>query len=211
MKKYSILILFGILSIATVKAQCFTYSYHDFDLEDFIDDADTVSCDTYMLAYYAEGDTTSSMRINYVSRGGKQHHQTQVFVMKRQESMREIQSQRVAFFTDAMKLTPEEAQVFWPLYNQYSEKKNKLAEEQKKMMKSFSPEGIAAMTNSEATAAANTYVKLQQQENDLLQEYHQKFTKQLPTKKVLQMYKAEKDFMQNLLWHLKGQRKGGKE
>lgn len=207
MKKYSIFILFfTLISIVAVKAQCYSLNYRDFDIEDFIEDADTVRCETYMLAYHhSEEDTTSSVHI--VSRGGRQHSQTQVIITKKQESMREIQSQRVAFFTNEMNLTPEEAQVFWPLYNQYTEKKNKLVEEQKKIMRSFSKEGVASMTDSEAEAAANAFIKLQQQENDLIQEYHKKFMSQLPAKKVLQMYKAEKDFMQNLLWHLKGPRK----
>lgn len=208
MKRYYFLILL-LATSAAVNAQCFTYSIHDFSIEDFIIDTDTISYETYRLAYSADGDTTTTVRINVVERGNRhQHSQSQVFVMKKQESMREIQSQRVAFFTDAMRLTPEEAQFFWPLYNQYAERKNKLIEEQKKIMRSAARERIDAMTKTEAVDAANAYAKVLQQENDLLQEYHKKFMNQLPAEKVLQMYKAEKDFMQNLLWNLKGPRKG---
>lgn len=210
MKRYYFLIILGILSVAGVNAQCITYSYHGFDISDFIIDGDTLSYEMQMLAYYADGDTTSSTtRFNIISRGErKEHQQTQVFIMKRQESMREIQSQRIAFFTNAMSLTTEEAQVFWPLYNQYNERKNKLLEEQKKLIKGFTEERIAVMTKSETEDAANIYIKLQKQESDLIQEYHKKFMNQLPAGKVLKMYKAEKDFMQNLLWHLKGYEKG---
>lgn len=206
MKKISILIiLFTFISIAAVNAQCYSLNYRDFDIEDFIDDADTITYHSYAMAYSHSGeDTTSTVRV--ISSNGKQHTQTQVFITKKQESMREIQSQRVAFFTSEMSLTPEEAQVFWPLYNQYNEKKNKLVEEQKKLMKDFSKENVGAMSNSQAETLANGFIRLQQQENDLAQEYHKKFMNQLPAKKVLQMYKAEKDFMQNLLWHLKGPR-----
>lgn len=211
MKKYSLLILlFTLISVTTVSAQCYSLNYRDFSIEDFLieTDEDTIKCETYLLAYYHSEDTTSTIRvINGKGRQVGQKQQVSVSVTKRQESMREIQSQRVAFFTSEMGLTPEEAQVFWPLYNQYSDKKNKLVEEQKKMMRGFKEEKVAAMSKSEAEATANTFIKLQQQENDLVQEYHKKFMAQLPPSKVLLMYKAEKDFMQNLLRHLKGPRK----
>ena len=207
MKKYSLLILLlTFISVAPTNAQCYSLSYRDFNVEDFLADVDedTIKCQTQVFAYYHSGDTTSAIRI--VNRGKVQtaQKQTTVSAAKKQESMREIQSQRVAFFTNEMSLTPEEAQTFWPLYNQYTEKKNKLVEEQKKTMKGFTEERVAAITRSEAESIANAFVKLQQQENDLFQEYHKKFMAQLPAKKVLLMYKAEKDFMQNLLRHLKG-------
>ncbi len=201
MKKYSLfIILFTFVSVATASAQCYSLSYRDFDIEDFLvaADEDTITC------------TTSTMRVASNGSGqqaAKGQQQVKGTLTKKQESMREIQSQRVAFFTKEMKLTPEEAQVFWPIYNQYTEKKNKLVEEQKKMMKGFTEERIAAITKSEAERISNTFVKLQQQENDLTQEYHKKLMEQLPASKVLLMYKAEKDFMQVLLQHLKGQQK----
>lgn len=37
----------------------------------------------------------------------------------------EIKSQKIAFFTNKIGLTPEEAQVFWPIYNSYWERKIK--------------------------------------------------------------------------------------
>ncbi len=216
MKKYSLSILLFILTSAiAVNAQCYSLNYRDFDLEDFLvdTDEDTIKCGAYMLAYYRSEDTTSTVRI--ISNGGKQiaqgRQQVTVSITRKQESMREIQSQRVAFFTSEMSLTPEEAQTFWPLYNQYTEKKNKLVEEQKMMMRGFTEEKVVAMSKSEAEAMVNAFVKLQQQENDLTQEYHKKFMSQLPASKVLLMYKAEKDFMQNLLKYLKGGERKGKE
>ena len=211
MKKFYILILFSVISVVAVNAQCYSLSYRDFDIEDFITDEseDTTSCKTYMLAYFHAEDTASTIRVigSNVGRQNAHGQQVTVSVTKRQESMREIQSQRVAFFTIEMGLTPEEAQVFWSLYNQYTEKRNKLVEAQKKMMKGFTAEKVTVMTKVESETAANTFIKLQQQENDLAQEYHKKFMNVLPATKVLLMYKAEKDFMQSLLWHLKGPRR----
>jgi hypothetical protein len=46
-----------------------------------------------------------------------------------------IQTQRIAFFSQRMEITPSEAQKFWPVYNEYSLKKNTLAAEKNKLTK----------------------------------------------------------------------------
>lgn len=40
-----------------------------------------------------------------------------------QEKADHIKAQKIAFFTEKLSLTPEEAQRFWPVYNLYWEKK----------------------------------------------------------------------------------------
>src|SRR5665647_2408453 len=37
-----------------------------------------------------------------------------------------IDAQKVAFFTDQLQLTPDEARIFWPIYNQYNTQKEEL-------------------------------------------------------------------------------------
>ena len=43
-----------------------------------------------------------------------------------QKSLEEIQSKRIAFITERVNFTPEEAQAFWPLYNELRLKKAEL-------------------------------------------------------------------------------------
>ena len=38
------------------------------------------------------------------------------------EKRKEFEAQKIAFFTQEMELTPEEAVVFWPLYNEMQQK-----------------------------------------------------------------------------------------
>ena len=37
---------------------------------------------------------------------------------KKENRKEQIESQKIAFFTAELELTPEEAQLFWPVYNQ---------------------------------------------------------------------------------------------
>ena len=38
------------------------------------------------------------------------------------QNKNKLEAQRVAFITQRLNLTPEEAQQFWPIFNQYTEK-----------------------------------------------------------------------------------------
>ena len=60
----------------------------------------------------------------------------------------EIKSQKIAFFTDKIGLTPEEAQTFWPIYNNYWDKKNKIIADRKEKMSYFA-ENSKNMSNDE--------------------------------------------------------------
>ncbi|MCK5170615.1 MAG: hypothetical protein KAQ75_12115, partial [Bacteroidales bacterium] len=66
---------------------------------------------------------------------------TFAFSLNAQESksdkQQEIKSQKIAFFTDKIGLTPEEAQIFWPIYNDYWAKKNKIIAGRKEKMTYF--------------------------------------------------------------------------
>jgi len=44
----------------------------------------------------------------------------------RQKRWEEMVAKRAAFFTERINLTPQEAEKFWPVYNQLEEKKHKL-------------------------------------------------------------------------------------
>src|SRR5687767_904503 len=48
------------------------------------------------------------------------------------EKREQIESMKIAFLTNKLSLTPEEAQQFWPVYNQYQDELHKLRENHRK-------------------------------------------------------------------------------
>ena len=50
-----------------------------------------------------------------------------------EEKREEIESMKVAFLTKKLELTPEEAQKFWPVYNQFQGELDKIRDEQRKV------------------------------------------------------------------------------
>ena len=110
----------------------------------------------------------------------------------------EIKSQKIAFFTDKIGLTPEEAQIFWPIYNSYWDKKNKIIADRKDKM-TFFAENNAKMSNEEMIKYADQYIRYEMQLAELLDEYHKKFKEILPIDKVMKIYLADYEFKTYLL------------
>lgn len=109
-----------------------------------------------------------------------------------------IKSQKIAFFTDKIGLTPEEAEVFWPIYNSYWEKKNTIIADRKNKMTYFTDHN-QNMSEEEMTRYANQYINYEMELAKLLDEYHDKFKEILPIEKVMKIYLADYEFKTYLL------------
>jgi len=114
------------------------------------------------------------------------------------EKEQEIKYQKIAFFTDKIGLTPEEAQVFWPVYNEYWAKKNKIIAARKNHMTVFSDDS-EKMSNDEMIKHADQYIHFEIELAELLDKYHKKFKEILPIKKVMRIYLADYEFKTYLL------------
>lgn len=120
----------------------------------------------------------------------------------RQEKKENIEAMKVAFITSKLDLTPEEAQKFWPVYNQYTEKvkelRKKRREDEREAKKNFDE-----LSDKEIEQAIDNDLTIRQKELDLQKEYNTKFKTVLPIKKVSKLYLAEEQFKRVLLDKLK--------
>ena len=113
-----------------------------------------------------------------------------------------IEAQRIAFITQKLELTPDEAKVFWPVYNEYDGKRHEL----KKSFKNgddFDKLDIDKLTESEASKLLDEQIIQAQKFLDLRKEYHAKFKSVLPSVKVLKLYDAEREFQKVLIEKIK--------
>jgi hypothetical protein len=109
-----------------------------------------------------------------------------------------IEAQRVAFITKAVDLTPDEAQVFWPVYNEYDAKRHELKKAFRNADDLHKPE-IENLTEKEAVLLLDSQIIEAQKLLDLRKEYHAKFKSVLPAIKVLKLYDAEREFQRMLI------------
>lgn len=109
-----------------------------------------------------------------------------------------FKAEKIAFFTDALELTPDEAAIFWPVYNEYEKKKWELSKDRREMDRQMD-NGIKEMTEQECIEFANKFSSFPQKDADLNKEYNEKFLKVLPPRKVVMLYIAEMNFRNHML------------
>jgi len=119
----------------------------------------------------------------------------------RQEEYARIKSAKIAFITEHVDLTPEEAQKFWPVYNEMENKREELTRHLMKRFKGDKEKG--EMTNEQAEKMMQSQFSQEQALLDLKKEYHIKYTEILPATKVAKLYEAENKFRQMLMERLK--------
>lgn len=119
---------------------------------------------------------------------------------KFREKREQIKALKVAFITEELKLTPAEAEKFWPLYNAYDSKQTELRQQK---LKSFSDRmesgSVDKMSDKEAT---NFLIQMENTEDEIF-ESKKKFGKDLKNVlapiKIIKLKKAEEDFSRKLL------------
>ena len=117
----------------------------------------------------------------------------------------QLKAQKVAFITERLDLTPNEAQLFWPLYNELEKKIDALKDDRRSLKQVCGKElESSTMSDKEIEVIADNFVKGQLQEAKLLEEYHLKFKKILPPRKILLLYHTENEFKRHLLHQIKG-------
>ena len=120
-----------------------------------------------------------------------------------------MMSEKIAFITMELQLTPEEAQVFWPVYNQISQK-NK--ETQKAMNKAYRAMVKAleegTVSDKELNALLDDYLAAKQAHKEAGKGDADQYRKVLPAKKVAKLYVAEENFRRHHIRNFKGGHKG---
>jgi hypothetical protein len=125
------------------------------------------------------------------------------FISKSQSNSKrdKIDELRVAFITAKVKLTNQETQQFWPLYNELNDKLDVLKKTYRiNYIKNFNAELI---TDKEADALLTAEIVLKQKEIDLNKAYYEKYKKILSIKKIALIKMAENDFKKELIKNIK--------
>jgi hypothetical protein len=107
-----------------------------------------------------------------------------------------IQAARIAYITDQLALTPEEAEKFWPIYREFSEKRQHLLKEYRQAKRSPDPNKSAEQNDKDLVELS---LKLKQQEVDLEKDYSGKLLKVISAQKLRTLPEAERKFRQMIL------------
>ena len=112
-----------------------------------------------------------------------------------------MNSEKIAFLTAEMDITPEEAQVFWPVYNQVEKEKDAAFEE---VIKTYKALSAAVEQNADISKCLAAYLKAQEKMRETDNNAAEKFKAVLPVEKVAKLYLGEEKFRRQHIRRLHG-------
>jgi len=108
-----------------------------------------------------------------------------------------VEAQRIAFITQKLQLTPDEATKFWPLYNEY---KDKQQEHRRSIVADrIQQGGVDNLSDAEAEKVIDQHFALEENLLQLKREYYDRFKSALPTRKIARLASAEMEFNRKVL------------
>ncbi len=121
-----------------------------------------------------------------------------------------IKSKKIAFLTEQLGLTSQEAEKFWPVYNDL-EKQRFLLMDQKRELEHTSEEPKSDMREADYRKLAIDLAASHAKEGKLIEEYNLKFLNILPAEKVVKLYLAEGKFRATLMREFRKNQQDKKE
>ena len=118
-----------------------------------------------------------------------------------------IKTKKIAFMTEQIGLTSQEAQKFWPVYNEL-EKQRFMLMDKKRELEEKSETPKPGMSEADYRKLAIEITATHAKEGRLSEEYNLKFLTILPAEKVVKLYRAEGKFRATLMHEF---RKGQEE
>ena len=117
----------------------------------------------------------------------------------RQERFEQIENQKTAYITKQLRLTPTEAQKFFPLYNQYTKEIRNIKSKKTRGNKNETSRGNSFRPGNDA-------IEFDAQEVDIKKKYRTKFADVVGQSRASQFFSVEQEFIELLYKELNSRR-----
>ncbi len=108
---------------------------------------------------------------------------------------------RIALITEKLNLSSEQAEKFWPIFNDFSRERKEIKKKLRNLDKKFE-----VMNDDEVKKSVDLMFELRQKELDLEKNYHLKFQKVISIRQIAELFRAEMHFKKKLMEQLKKRR-----
>ncbi|WP_460618664.1 hypothetical protein [Hymenobacter ruber] len=119
---------------------------------------------------------------------------------RRGQRLGQLENAKIAFITNRVSLTQDQAQKFWPIYNEFSDHRRELNRNGRLLRRDVT-EG---MTDQQIRDNFTQAFNMRQQELNLEKEYFDKFQKVISLRQVAQLFQAERDFTKEVIKRVAG-------
>jgi hypothetical protein len=114
-----------------------------------------------------------------------------------------IKNLRIAYISDKLGLTPEQAEKFWPVYREFSDQRKALRMEFAKSRREINAQNPSPTEQEEQVRLG---LELKQKELDLEKDYSGRLMKIITAQQMLNLRKAEGDFQRMILQQVQQRR-----
>ncbi|MEP3388880.1 MAG: hypothetical protein ABJO02_11870 [Reichenbachiella sp.] len=121
---------------------------------------------------------------------------TTLALAQNDEARQKIESAKIALISERLGLTPEDAQKFWPIYNEYSQKRRENHQAFAQARRDFNPE---TATEQETKEMLKLGREVKERQLKLEGEYSDRMLQVIDSKQLMNLQNAERDFKRMLL------------
>lgn len=118
-------------------------------------------------------------------------------------NLEKLNAYKIGFFTKKLNLSSQEAEKFWPVYNEYQVQKNSIQKEKIRLIRNFN-QNEGTLSDDQMTEIGDKLIASIVQESSIAAAFHKKLKEVLPPAKVIRFYQAENQFKTQLLNELQG-------
>lgn len=115
--------------------------------------------------------------------------------------LNQLDNARIAFLTGRLTLSQDQAQRFWPVYNEFTAKRRELNRSVRQARLALANAGLS---DAQLRDNFNQEFALRQQLLTLDKDYFERLQKVLSLRQVAQLYQAERDFTKEVLQRVAG-------
>lgn len=116
------------------------------------------------------------------------------------DKFKEIEAYKIGYLTQKLDLSPDEAKIFWPIYNAWQKEQSDLRKERMQKMISFRKiNEIEELSDTEVQTLIVNDFNIKQRELNLEKKYYTKLKSSLPIKIVGKYYRAQEAFKKEIL------------
>ncbi|MGH1384180.1 sensor of ECF-type sigma factor [Kordia sp.] len=126
-------------------------------------------------------------------------------IAQKRQSKEKIKQLKIAYFTEKLDFSTDEAQQFWPIYNAYDDKNHELRVTGFHKIKK-EVEDMDQMSESEASEILARLEKLEDEMHENKKALMKKLKKILSAKKIIHLKKVEREFNRELMKQFRNKR-----
>lgn len=117
-----------------------------------------------------------------------------------------VKALRIAYISDKLDLSPDEAQKFWPIFNQFDDKQFELQRQKRQLMHKLRPENASNLSDKETAQLMAEDDRIETEIQTNRRQLVKNLQGVIPNQKIIMLRQIEIEFKQKLLNQIKNRR-----